>query len=382
MRTEAWVLHEGQGTTPPERAELKLEEITLPALGDRDVRAKPIYGCWETNVMHALERSPIDICTFRRDPSVVIGNSGVVQVLEIGKGVTNVRAGDLCIVFPNGVPDKYGYMKCAYGYDAPGSIGVMAKTTTMPEWCVVPIPERTRYTLRQWAAFSARYVTAWSSWNTSIGCYRTQMTVDDMPSPYVWAWGGGVGLAELTLAAKHGARVAMIASQGDRLALLEQHGIDPIDRRQFADLAFDEARYDSDPAYRDRYRKSEKTFLEIVKAKTGGEGVSIFIDNIGTPVYRATLKALSRQGVITTCGWRAGMSLQVVRAIEAIARHIHVFTHFARYSEGVAAVAWAEANDWMPPDDARTVYPWADVLEAAPMTSSTIATARTSRSIK
>jgi hypothetical protein len=81
--------------------------------------------------------------------------------------------------------------------------------------------------------------------------------------------------------------------------------------------------------------------------------VAIFVDNIGTPVFRATLKALARQGVITTTGWKWGMDLDIVRAIECINRHIHVFTHYARYEEGLDAVAFAERTGWLPPAEAR-----------------------------
>ncbi|HWU89230.1 MAG TPA: zinc-binding dehydrogenase [Kofleriaceae bacterium] len=365
MQTEAWVLHEGADGAAAQPAELSREELTIAPLGPQEVLARPIYGCWEGNMYHALSRSPIDVCRFRGEAKLVPGNAGVVEVLETSRDVTKVRAGDLCIVFPNASPDRYGYMQRAYAYDAPGTMGILARITRMPEHCVIPIPKGTRHSLRQWAAFSARYVTAWANWNVSLGCWRTQMTPEDMASPHVWAWGGGVALAELTLAARHGARVAMLASRADRLALLQALGIEAIDRRRFDGLSYDEARYAEDAEYRQRYKAAEKAFLSLVSERTGGEGVSIFIDNLGTPVYRATLKALARQGVITTCGWRHGMNLAVVRATESIARHIHVFTHFARYAEGLAATRWAEEHDWMPPDEPRGVYAWEDIPRLA-----------------
>lgn len=359
-KAEAWVLHAGPLPTsePAPPAELVREEFDVGTLRDDEVLARPIYGCWEGNMYHAVARSPVDVCHQRKEPRVVVGNAGVVQVLETGSAVTKARAGDLCIAFPNAVSDRHGYMLKAYAYDAVGTVGLMAKQTRMPEQTVVPIPARTRYTLRQWAAFSARYVTAWSNWNVAYGCWRTQLTPEDQPHPIVWGWGGGVSLAELTLAAYSGARTAMLASSDVRLDVIRRHGIEPIDRRDFDGLVFDEARYASDRAYADRYRAAERSFLEVVRARTDGEGVSIFIDNLGTPVYRATLKALARQGVITTCGWKHGMMLTSVRAIEAIARRIHVNTHFARYSEGLAAVAFAEERGWLPPDEPEAVYAW------------------------
>ena len=58
--------------------------------------------------------------------------------------------------------------------------------------------------------------------------------------------------------------------------------------------------------------------------------------------------------MITTAGWKEGMMIDLVRASECIARHQHVHTHYARYSQGVAAVEFAEANGWLPPLDGNT----------------------------
>jgi len=77
--------------------------------------------------------------------------------------------------------------------------------------------------------------------------------------------------------------------------------------------------------------------------------VNIFLDFVGAPVFRATLKALAREGVIATAGWKEGMLIDLVRATECIARHQHIHTHYARYSQGVAAIEFAEKNDWLPP---------------------------------
>ena len=90
----------------------------------------------------------------------------------------------------------------------------------------------------------------------------------------------------------------------------------------------------------------------------------IFIDNIGTPVFRGTLRVLARQGVITTAGWKCGMEMSLLRAVECIKRHIHVFTHFARHSEGVEAVSYAEAYGWISPDNNK-VYEWEDIPQLA-----------------
>ena len=90
--------------------------------------------------------------------------------------------------------------------------------------------------------------------------------------------------------------------------------------------------------------------------------MNIFIDYVGVPVLRSTLKVLAREGVLTTAGWKEGMMIELVRASECIARHQHVNTHYARYQEGLDAVAFAEKNGWLPPLESK-VYEYDQIPE-------------------
>jgi NADPH:quinone reductase-like Zn-dependent oxidoreductase len=365
VTTEAWVLYKGrEWTKPTEHAILKKEAYSFENITEHEALVEPIYGCWEGNMSHAIQRDPIDICQQRGEEKVVIGNAGIVRVLKIGSAVTTARVGDICLYLAMGTIDQYGYMIKVAGYDAPGTIGLLAKQTKVRQDQLLPLSPQTRFSPLQWAAFSLRYVTAWSNWKVVYRCWRSQMTEDDQPFPYVWGWGGGVTLAELALAKTVGAQLFMIASQADRLKLLQESGITPIDRHSFRHLDFDEERYLTDSTYKKNYQEAERTFLDVVQQHTSGAGASIFIDNIGMPVFRATLKALGRQGVITTAGWKKGMSLSQVRALECINRHIHVHTHGWTYAEAAAAVQFAEENGWMPPITDE-IYGWNDVPQLA-----------------
>lgn len=367
ITTEAWVLHQGPPkgeSRGPVVAELRRESFTSPNITEFEVLAEPIYGCWEGNMSHAVERDPVDICRQRGEESVVIGNAGVVRVLKAGGAVTSFKEGDLCLVFCNGVWDDLGYPQQIYAYDAPGTMGLLAKQTKLHEKNLIKIPDGTRFNLRQWAAFSLRHITAWANWKVAYGCLQLQLPEDVRRVEHVWGWGGGVTLAELGLAQFAGCRVAMIASSDERLELLRRLGITPVDRRRFGDLSFEQDRYQADADYRKVYQRSEDMFLEAVSELTGGAGVSIFIDFIGLPVFRATLKALARPGVITTAGWKEGMHLSVVRAIECMKWHTHVHTHYARYPEALAAVRFAEENGWMP-EVGEEVYGWDELPRLA-----------------
>ncbi|WP_394839498.1 zinc-binding dehydrogenase [Pendulispora rubella] len=324
---------------------MRLETFTLPPISPDEVLVRPIYGCWEGNMDHALRRSPVDICTLRGEDAVVIGNAGVVRVVEVGENVSTLQPGDDCIVFCNGTWDAHGYPVRILGYDAPGTVGVLAKTTKMHHRQLVPIPKESRASLKQWAAFSLRYVTAWANWRVAYACWKSQMDGSPPKDQFVCAWGGGVALAELSLARAMGCSVAMVTSKASRLALLSELGIDPIDRSGWSDASF------------------EKEFLKAVEAKSGGLGVSIFVDNLGI-AYKTALKALARQGVITTSGWKHGATFANSRAMECIGRHIHVHTHYARYEEGVESVRFAHENGWLPPVP-EEAYPWDRIPELA-----------------
>jgi NADPH:quinone reductase-like Zn-dependent oxidoreductase len=367
ITTEAWVLHRGiKDVSDGELGELRLETYTFPELTPHEVLAEPLYGCWEGNMTHAVRRTPLDVCRQRGEERVVVGNAGVVRILQIGDAVKSVRPGDVCMVYGAGETDEFGYMTKALAYDAPHTMGVLAKRCKLAESTVLPIPLATRYSFRQWAAFAVRYVTAWANWRVAYGCWNVQMSDEAMPAPFVWAWGGGTAFAEVDLARLRGCRAAMISSHPERLALIARAGIEPIDRREFAALSFDEKKYADDPKFRKAYQAAEAVFLDKVKDITGGYGVSIFVDHIGTPVTRATLRALARQGVITTAGWKHGMATTSMRAIECIERHVHVHTHYARRSEARAAMAAAESTGWMPPiGETEVVVEWEDIPRLA-----------------
>lgn len=361
IASDAWVLH--QGPEEGGAGTLVREEFSFPAIGENEVLTEPLFGCWEGNMSHAIERKPVDIARQRGEDGVVIGNAGVVRIIEKGKSVTTCEVGDVCIVFCVGIVDKYGYPKKILGYDAPGTMGVLSKLSKMPGHSVIPIPKNSKYSYEQWAAFSLRYVTAWSNMKVALNCWKSQMDGVDPSEEYVLAWGGGVSYAQAILAKNEGFNVAMVTSTDARIAALEADGITALDRREFSDLKFDPAAYRKDADYKARYLAAEDLFVDKVRAFTRGNDVSLLIDYVGLPVYRASLKVLARQGVITTAGWKDGMVLTNFRAIECISRHIHVHTHYARYSEGLEAVEYAETNGWMPDLSGDEVYSFDEIMK-------------------
>lgn len=365
IKTEAWVLCEGQKNESWESL-FKKETISFDDISGTEILVEPLFGGWEANMSHALDRHPLDLCRRRRESKIILGNSGIVRVLKAGRNVTRVKVGDLCVFFAISRLNRFGCLDTyfAFGYDEPGSIGLLAKQTKVREEHLYPIPENSKVPLYQWSIVSLRYITAWSNWKVSKKCLEAVISREVYPSPYVFGWGGGVALGELILAKEQGFKTVMIASSDERLEFIKNLGIQPIDRRRFPDLYYEHEKYKSDNGYRKKYIASLKIFRDIVDETTEGNGVSLFIENIGTPVYPATIRVLGSPGVITTSGWKEGMDINIIRALECLNRHIHVFTHAGRLSEGEESIFYAEENNWLPREHSP-IYDWEDVPQLA-----------------
>ncbi|MGW2330389.1 zinc-binding alcohol dehydrogenase family protein [Streptomyces sp. NPDC001700] len=341
---------------------LRRDLFTFGPLEEGEALVEPILGSWEANVDHALARSPIDVCSSRGEDAVVLGNLGVVRVLKVNAADRDVRVreGDLCLLLPFGKCDRYGYAELAYAYDAPNTIGLLTKRSKMDTRVLLPIPADTAYSLPQWATYG-RYFTAWDNWQKAYGCWRTQIADDDPSSHLVFGWGGGVAFAELMLARRAGFRVAMTAGSDERIAFLREHGIVPVDRRLYPDLSLPPRQARADRERQARRRQSVSDFLGVVDELSDGRGAAIFVDNIGEPLYDVTVKALAREGVVTTCGWKAGMRLSHLRGAECISRHIHVNTHVWRLPDSPVIRDFQEAGGWMAPEGSTVTYGFDEV---------------------
>lgn len=334
--TKSWVLDEFNNPS------ISIEEVEFSELSSQEVLVKPLYGCFEGNMLHAIERTPINICRERKERKVILGNAGVVEVQDISSDVMNIKNGQKCLFFCNGTPDAYGFPVRIAGYDCPGSMGLLSKLTKVNEKQLIPLPDDSSISLQQWAAFSLRYITAWSNWKVAYACFLSQMDGIKSDEINVVAWGGGVSLAELTLANHYGCKTFMTTSNQERSKLIEDLGIVPINRSTFDKKYF------------------ENEFISYLDKITNHKRASIFVDNIGGNLFNLTLKSLARQGVLATSGWKNGAVLPFVRSIECINRHIFVHTHYAKYSEGVEAVNFAVKNRWLPEVD-NTHYTWDEI---------------------
>jgi NADPH:quinone reductase-like Zn-dependent oxidoreductase len=355
---DAWLLRK-RAPDAPLLATLERATIDIGAMAPDEAVVAPLYGCWEANMSHARQRLPVDICAKRGEDAVVIGNAACVRVLEVGDAVTEVVPGELAMLHSAGRTDRHGYMTHALGYDAPGQMGCVATRMRLKGRQLVALSPDSRLSPMQWAAFAVRYVTAWANWRVALPVARAFRDADVQPALHVWGWGGGTTLAELDLARRQGHDCAMVSGRDANLDAIAQLGIAAVDRREFGTLYHDPEANGHDLRAN---RMAERAFLAAVRERTDGEGVHVFVDYIGEPVWRATRRVLAREGVVTTAGWKQGMKLDFLRASECIGHRQFIHTHYARRQDAVDAVAFAEADGWAPGPPPR-VYGFDEIPE-------------------
>lgn len=350
--TTAWLLYK-----KGKKVGLVEEKFEFSSIEAHEVLIEPLFGCWEGNMDHALRYDPVDICQERNEEKVVLGNGGVVRVLKIGTEVSNFKKNDICMLFSTGIPDKYGYPIKVLGYDMKGSIGLLSKRSKVPQHCLIKLPENNGYSLQQWAAFSARFVTAWANWKMAYSAYQLQRPVKSNEVPFIFAWGGGVSFAQALLAKYYGFDVAMIASHPERLDMLKSFGIIPIDRRKYQALNFNEEKYNFDKSYKREYTASVNMFKKDVTSFSPSKDVSIIFDHLGGDNFRTTLRLLGREGVVATAGWKIGMKLSYIRANSCINRQFFIHTHYANLMECIESINFSINNNWNAPIN-NDYYTW------------------------
>jgi len=204
------------------------------------------------------------------------GADGAGEIADLGEGVTNWSIGERVVINPNLSCGSCEY--CLAGMDNRCyDWGLLGETTrgTYAEF----IPVSSRNLLRipddfgfyKAAAAGLVFLTAWHSL-IKRGRLKTGETV------LIVGASGGVNLASLQIAKLGGARVIVVGSRPDKLALAESLGADHlVDRRQ------------------------DENWSEVVYDLTRKRGADIVVDNVGT-TFPDSFRAAARGGRILTVG--------------------------------------------------------------------------------
>ena len=267
---------------------IRLDELTLPEMGPRDVHLRILAVSLEHNVDHAALADTVNIAELRGG-RIFPGNSAVGEVLAVGKQVPRFKVGDVVLTHCNGEPDAHGYPLRIWAYDQPESIGWYAEEAVVGDWQIIPAPLACGLSLWEIAALPLRAPTAYHLWRRSHDIFRLKVAREKQARLNVLGFGGGVSELFLMLARHEGHRAFFCSGSAERRAHLEELGIEGIDQKAFNRFASNE---------------DVKNFGKEVKQRTSGAGMHVVCDMLRGPVFPAGLTALARCGVNVSAGWQ------------------------------------------------------------------------------
>jgi NADPH2:quinone reductase len=232
---------------------LRFGELPEPSIGPTDVLIR----------VRACSLNRLDVFTregshgTRITPPHVLGGDVAGVVVRVGEGVDGFQPGDQVIANGRG-----GYAEFA--------VARADRVYLLP----------TRCTFDEGATLPVAGLTAWQMVMNRAG-------VRPGESVLITAAGSGVSTFAIQLCRTLGARVITTASSVEKLEKARALG---------AEMGIDYTRED---------------ILEYVHRFTGGEGVDVVLEHVGTPVWKACFESLKPGGRFVTCGVTAGHRVEL-----------------------------------------------------------------------
>jgi NADPH:quinone reductase len=232
---------------------LRYGDLPQPTLGPNDVLIR----------VRACSLNRLDVFTregshgTRITPPHILGGDVAGEVVRTGEGVDGLQEGDKVIANGRG---GYAALALARG----------DRVYALPVRC----------TFDEGATLPVAGLTAWQM-VMNRACVRPGEAV------LITAAGSGVSTFAIQLCRTLGARVITTASSGEKLQKAHALG---------AEAGIDYTRED---------------ILEGVHKFTGGEGVNVVLEHVGTPVWKACFESLKPGGRFVTCGVTAGHRVEL-----------------------------------------------------------------------
>jgi NADPH:quinone reductase-like Zn-dependent oxidoreductase len=220
--------------------------------------------------------------------------------------------------------------ECA-AYDVLGyrSDGGYAEYVKAPVQNLIAIPDAIGFV--EAAAFPLAFLTAWHMLIT-----RARLRAGE--DVLVLGAGSGVGQAAIQIAWRHGARVFATAGADAKLAKARQLGAYEVVNHATEDVP------------------------KRIREFTGGRGVDIVVEHVGTATWDRSLKCLVRSGRLVTCGATTGHEAQIDLRV-LFGRQLSLLgSYMGRKGELLRAAQFFFAGELRPVID-RT-YPLAEAAEA------------------
>jgi NADPH2:quinone reductase len=232
---------------------LRFGELPEPLVGPHDVLIR-VQAC-SLNRLDVFMREGSH--GTRITPPHVLGGDVAGVVVRVGEGVDGFQPGNQVIANGRG-----GYAELA--------VARADRVSRLPARC----------TFDEGATLPVAGLTAWQM-VMNRGCVRPGESV------LITAAGSGVSTFAIQLCRTLGARVITTASSVEKLekarALGAEAGID----------------------------YTQEDILEGVRRFTGGEGVDVVLEHVGTPVWKACFESLKPGGRFVTCGVTAGHHVEL-----------------------------------------------------------------------
>lgn len=284
---KAIVCHELSGLTA-----LRLEDVPEPRPRPGQVRVR-VRACGINFADSLIARGQYQT---QPEPPFSPGFEVAGDILDVGEGVTDFRAGDRVIaITPHG--------------------GYAEQVVANVDRCV-PMPATMPY--EQGAAFPVVFGTSHIAlW------HRARLRAGE--TLVVHGASGGVGLTAVAIGKQLGATVIATASSPEKLAVAQEHG---------ADYLIDTRRED----VRSR-----------IKELTGGRGADVIYDPVGGELFAASLRAIAFEGRILVIGF-AGGTVPQIPANHLLVKNVDVI--------GLNWPAYAERHPQVMTASFRTLMDW------------------------
>ncbi|MFM2058069.1 MAG: hypothetical protein RLY71_2454 [Pseudomonadota bacterium] len=250
-------------------------------------RPAPVRGPGEVLVrMKAATLNRVDL--YMRDSGAgishqlpqILGVDGAGVVEEVDAGETRLSVGQRVVLHPAITCGRCefclrgeGVLCTSVSYLGEHRDGTLAELVSVPAQNVFVMPDD--FDFAEAAALGVNHLTAWRM-------LFTKAQVKPWETVLIFGIGGGVSLAALQLVKMIGARAIVTSRDDDKLARARELGADLTINGRSEDVA------------------------KRVMALTGGRGVDVVIENVGTAVWSSALKSLVRGGRIVTCGATTG----------------------------------------------------------------------------
>lgn len=236
--------------------------------------------------MHAATINRVDLymrnsgAGIRHELPQVMGVDGAGVVEQVAPGESLLQPGQRVLLHPGISCGRCEF--CLRGEDVlctryqvlgEQRDGSFAQYVSVPARNVLPLPEG--WSFAEGAALGVNHLTAWRM-------LMTRAQLKSWETVLIVGVGGGVSLAGLQIARAVGARTIVTSRHADKLARARELGADHV--------------VDS----------SQEDIARAALAATGGRGVDVVLENVGTAVWPAVLKALVRGGRLVICGATSG----------------------------------------------------------------------------